>query len=74
MLEGAPLAHNSDKPDVSRVDFTWCMVAADWGFGVVEIAARLMEESSKAQENGEQYALTTAQRAAEAAHRRERKR
>ncbi len=67
MLEGAPLAHMSDQRDVSRADFTWCMVAADWGFGVEEVAARLMEESSKARENGEQYALTTAQRAAQAA-------
>ena len=74
VLERAPMAHMSDQRDVSRADFTWCMVAADWGFGVEEVAARLMEESGKARENGEQYALTTAQRAAEAAQRRERKR
>ena len=44
VLEGAPLAHNSNNPDVS----------------------------SNARENGEHYALTTAQRAADAAKRRER--
>jgi hypothetical protein len=74
VLERAPLAHNSDQRDVSRADFAWCLIAADWKFGVEEVAARLMEESSKARENGEQYALATAQRAAQAAQRRERKR
>lgn len=69
-LQGAPLAHNSDRPDISRADFTWCMVAIDWGHGIEETADRLMELSTKARENGEQYALLTAQRAAAAQQRR----
>ena len=69
-LEGAPPAHHGDRPDVSRADFTWCMTAISWGFGVEDTAARLMEESTKARENGDSYALRTAQRAAEAVERR----
>ena len=40
-----------------------------WGHGVEETAGRLMEESAKARENGEHYALKTAQNAAAAHHR-----
>jgi hypothetical protein len=54
------------KPAKHR-DFTWCLIAADWGWPVEEIAARLMEESAKARDNGQAYALKTATRAAEAA-------
>ena len=71
-VEGAPLAHNSDKPDTSRADFTWCMICADWGRSIEDTADRLMHVSTKAQENGEQYALVTAQRAAAALQRRPR--
>ena len=46
----------------------------DWGWGVEETAERLMQESGKAQENGEAYALRTARRAAEASVRREERR
>jgi hypothetical protein len=63
-VEGAPEAHAGGRPDISRADFTWCMIAVDWGWGIEETAARLMEESSKARENGEQYAIRTARRAA----------
>ena len=42
------------------------MTAIDWGWSVEDAAKRLMEESSKAQENGEGYALTTAKNAAAA--------
>jgi RepB DNA-primase from phage plasmid len=69
-LANAPMAHNSDKPDISRADFTWCVIAADWGHPVTEIAARLMELSQKACENGERYAVLTAQRAAAAVEQR----
>jgi hypothetical protein len=68
-VEGAPL--NSDKtgPDISRADFTFCMIAADWGWSVNETAERLMQESPKAQEreNGEAYAARTARAGAAAA-------
>lgn len=63
-LDGAPLNHDQTGPDVSRADFAWCMTAIGWGFGVEEVASRLMEESRKAQTNGARYALATARNAA----------
>jgi len=47
------------------------MTAITWGWSIEDTAAQLMQESSKAQENGERYALITAQNAAAAvrAHR-----
>jgi hypothetical protein len=65
-LAGAPPNRDQAGPDISRVDFTWCMLAIDWGWGTEETADRLMEISQKARENGEQYAIRTATRAAEA--------
>lgn len=52
------------RPDISRADFTWCMIAIDWGWSVTDTAARLMQLSPKARENGERYTLRTAQNAA----------
>lgn len=69
-VEHAPKAHGADRADISRADFTWCMTAIDWGFSVDETAARLMEESFKAQENGPDYAQETARNAAAAVDRR----
>jgi hypothetical protein len=69
-VENAPEAREGSRPDISRADFTFCLLAIDWGWGVEETAARLMKESTKAQENGEAYALRTAQKAAEAVARR----
>jgi hypothetical protein len=69
-LSGAPPNHANTGPDVSRADFTWCMTAIDWGWTVKETAARLMEESSKAKENGSKYADLTARKAAAAVERR----
>jgi hypothetical protein len=68
-LDGAPPVHQGDRQDVSKADFTWCMTAIDWGWPVEDTANRLMEESSKAQENGEGYALATAKNAAAAVDR-----
>jgi hypothetical protein len=65
-LQNAPPAHNSDRPDVSRADFTFCLLAIDWGWSVAETCARLLEKSSKARESGETYAWLTARRAAAA--------
>jgi homoserine acetyltransferase len=45
------------------------MTALDWGWNIEETAARLMEVSSKARENGERYAARTAQNAAAAVER-----
>lgn len=69
-VRGAPLNREKTGPDVSRADFTWCMTALDWGWSIEETAARLITESSKAKENGEGYALLTAQNAAAAVTRR----
>jgi hypothetical protein len=46
------------------------MTALTWGWPIEDTAARLMEESAKARENGERYALMTAQNAAAAVERR----
>ncbi len=69
-LQNAPPAREGDRPDVSRADFTFCLIAIDWGWSVEDTARRLMEESRKAEENGEAYAFRTAQKAAEAIARR----
>jgi hypothetical protein len=69
-VQNAPPVHQGERPDISRADFTWCMMSIDWGHGVEDTARRLMEESTKAQENGESYAMQTANRAAAAVARR----
>lgn len=63
-LQNAPRAHDSDRADVSRADFTFCLLAMDWGWSVAETCQCLLRKSSKARENGEAYARLTAQRAA----------
>jgi hypothetical protein len=70
-VDGAPLNHDETGPDISRADFVWCMTAITWGWTIDETAARLMEESTKAQENGERYADLTARNAALAVERRQ---
>jgi hypothetical protein len=65
----APPNRGGDGPDISRADFFFGMLAAQRGHTIEEIAARLMEESSKARENGERYARITAEKAIEAAER-----
>ncbi|SRR5579883_2481 len=69
-VENAPPARGGDRPDISRADYTFCLLAIDWGWPPEETAARLMQESSKAKENGEAYALRTARAAARAIERR----
>jgi RepB DNA-primase from phage plasmid len=69
-VQAAPPVRRGNRPDISKADFTWCMIALGWGWSVTATAARLMEESCKAQENGERYALLTAQNAAAAVARR----
>lgn len=73
-VNDAPLNHDKTGPDISRADFTWCMTAISWGHGIEATAAQLMDESSKARENGERYAQMTAENAAAAVARRERSR
>ena len=69
-VDNAPPARSGGRPDISRADFTFCLLALDWGWGVAETADRLMLESGKARENGQAYALRTAQNAAAALERR----
>jgi hypothetical protein len=69
-VEGAPANRDKSGPDISKADFVFCMIALSWGWSVEETAARLSEESRKAQENGERYATLTAQKAAGAVERR----
>jgi hypothetical protein len=68
-VEGAPLNSERNGPDISRADFVWCMTAISWGWSVDETAARLIEESAKARDNGEGYADITARNAATAVER-----
>jgi DNA invertase Pin-like site-specific DNA recombinase len=71
---GAPMKHGENKPDISRADFFWAMMAAQRGWGIQEIADKLTELSSKAQENGPQYARLTAENATAATERQKRSR
>jgi hypothetical protein len=63
-LDTAPLNHGGDAPDVSRADFTFALIASDWGHPAEQVSARLMEYSTKARENGQRYADLTARKAA----------
>jgi hypothetical protein len=69
-LQNAPPRHHGDRPDVSRADFTFCLLAIDWGWSIEDACERLLKKSSKAHENGEGYAWLTAQRAAAAVDRK----
>jgi hypothetical protein len=73
-LERAPPSQSGKGNRLSIADFTWCLIAADWGWPVDQIAERLMMESSKARENGLAYAQQTAERAAEAAEKNQARR
>jgi hypothetical protein len=70
-----PRNQKGDGPDRSRADFTWCKTALEWGirsgrpWSEEEVAARLMLESEKAHERGQDYALQTARSAAAAVRR-----
>ena len=69
-VAAAPAKRDQSGPDISRADFTWCLIALDWGWSMEDTAAHLLEESSKARENGEKYARLTTARAQEALTRR----
>jgi hypothetical protein len=69
-VEGAPEAREGGRPDISRADFTFCLLAIDWGWDVDETAERLMHESGKAQAEGMKYAQRTARAAGRAVERR----
>ena len=73
---GVKEPHQQD-PDRSRADYVWSKTALEWGirsgrpWSDEEVAARLLQESEKARDRGEDYALQTV-RAAAAAVERER--
>ena len=69
VLQGAPRGGDLGEQRYAA-DFTFAMIAIDWGWSPEETAARLLEESTKAQENGEEYARRTAVNAAAAVARR----
>jgi hypothetical protein len=62
-VENAPPVRDGTRPDISRADFTFCLLAIDWGWSMEEAAAQLMKDSTKAQKNGDAYALRTSQKA-----------
>lgn len=68
-LAGAPIGPTGN-PKRTSADFVWCKIALSWGHGVEAVTARLLEVSSKAQENGEAYARQTAEHADYAARQR----
>jgi RepB DNA-primase from phage plasmid len=65
-LDGAPLG-SSGQPKRTSADFVWCKIAISWGHNIDETAARLLDVSTKAKENGERYARQTAEHAEYAA-------
>lgn len=54
-VEGAPRNRGDTGPDISSADNFFCLLSAQRGHGVEEIAARLMEESEQTRESGKQY-------------------
>jgi hypothetical protein len=68
-VDGAPGARNHRGSDRSTADFVWCMTAIDWGFSVEATADKLMEESAKARDKGNDYALVTVKNAEAAVER-----
>lgn len=69
-LQNAPCARDSDRADVSRADFTFCLLAMDWGWSEAATSQQLLENSSKARENGAAYVRRTVERAAAVISRR----
>lgn len=77
-LAGAPPRLQGSGPDRSMADYIWCMTAIDWGWSIEKTAAKLAEVSEKARERvqcGDKgYPEVTAQNAAAAVERNDRKR
>jgi hypothetical protein len=65
-IEGAPIGP-SGNPSRTAADFVFCKIALSWRHSIEATARELMRVSTKAQENGEGYALQTAERAMDAA-------
>jgi hypothetical protein len=59
-VQGAQPNHSKTGPDISRADRFFALLSAQRGHSIEEIAARLMEQTEKAKENGERYAQLAA--------------
>lgn len=70
-LAGAPIKHDHSGPDISRTDFTWCLIALDWGWSPEQTALQLLQCSAKAKTEGSRYTARTVTRAEEALARRQ---
>jgi len=46
-VEAAPMNREGTHADISRADFTWCMIAIDWGWNVEETVVRLLAQSPR---------------------------
>ncbi len=73
-IDGAPPNQSQTGPDISRADYFFAMLSAQRGHSIEDIAARLMDLSSKAKENGERYVRITAENATAATERQRRSR
>jgi hypothetical protein len=65
-LREAPIGP-SGNPSRTAADFVFCKIALSWNHSVEATARELLRVSTKAQENGAAYALTTAENAAPSA-------
>jgi hypothetical protein len=65
-LDRAKPNKTGDGPDLSAVDFVWCMTAATWGFDTTDTAEKLLEvsEHARQQSDPKDYAARTARNAA----------
>jgi hypothetical protein len=50
MRRQRPAKPRKPGPDISRADFTQCIIALDRGWPIEDVVVRLVEESSKAYE------------------------
>jgi hypothetical protein len=48
-VQGAPMQHGENKPDVSRADFFFSMLCTQRGWSIEEVTGRLMELSRQGQ-------------------------
>ena len=72
-VAGAFPNNAKDGADISRADFTWALMALRRGHSIEDTASRLAVLSSKEHENGDSYALRTAQNVAAAVERERRR-
>jgi hypothetical protein len=52
-VDNAPPTHGGGRPDIGQVEFSFCLLALDWGRCVKQTAARERHQSAKAREISE---------------------